>query len=801
MKAANVKRMLLLVSLVVVSTASNDLHVRAQSQPASVASTQRAFLNQYCVGCHNQTAKTAGLMLDSMDVKQVGAGAEVWEKVVRKLRAGMMPPSGARRPDKATIDAFAGWLEGELDRSAAARLNPGAPTLHRLNRTEYANVVRDLLALEIDATAYLPADDSSYGFDNIGSALGMSPALMERYLTASAKISRLAVGDASIAASEKIYPAPVDLSQTYHVEGLPFGTRGGMLIRHNFPVDGDYTIATSLSQSGLQAADIAKGEQLEVNLNGERIRLFDLQAPKAAADDEATSGPSLQVRIPVKAGLHSIGVTFIAKNYAPAEDTLQPYFRSIMPGNIWTIPPHVGSVTIKGPYQTKGVGDTASRRQIFVCYPENAQKEAVCAKEIISRLARRAFRRPVTEQDMEALTTFYQQGREIGNFDEGIKAALQRILMSPEFIFRFEREPAKAGETYRISDVELASRMSFFLWSTGPDEELLSQAIQGKLRDPGVLEKQVRRMLADSRSRQLVSNFAGQWLYLRNLQSLIPAMEEFPDFDDNLRQALHRETELLFESIVREDRNVIDLLRADYTFVNERLAKHYGIGNVYGSQFRRVSLGADSPRRGLLGQGSILMVTSLATRTSPVLRGKWILENILGTPPPEPPPNVPALKENGPKPNDKSTETIQYPSVRQRLEEHRTNAVCASCHKMMDPIGFALENFDAVGQWRTYDGRHHVDAAGMLVDGTKIDGPADLRKALLLYSDQFVRTVTEKLLTYALGRGVEYYDMPVVRSIVRNSAASEHRFSSLVLGIVKSAPFQMKTKVSQSAAH
>jgi len=799
MKAVRIRGSLRLVGLIAVTAIfAGGGRVLAKSQTgksAEAVSTERAFLNQYCVGCHNQTAKTAGLMLDQMDVSQVGAHADVWEKVVRKMRAGMMPPAGARRPDKPTLNTFATWLEGELDRYAAAHPNPGAPALHRLNRAEYANVIRDLLGLEIDTAALLPADDSSYGFDNIASALGMSPALMERYLSASSKISRLAIGDPTIPPSEKIYPAPVDLTQTYHVEGLPIGTRGGMLVRHNFPVDGEYVIAIALSQSGLQAANIANAEQLEISLNGQRIKLFDLNGPPPEAEAGSSTAPTFQVRTAIKAGLQSIGATFVAKNYAPAEDTLQPYFRSVMPGNVWTVVPHVGTVGVKGPYQTTGVGDTPSRRQVFVCHPDNAQKELPCAKDIISKLSRRAFRRPVTDQDMESLMGFYQQGRETGSFEEGIKAALQRILVSPQFIFRFEAEPTKAGEVFRISDVELASRLSFFLWSSAPDDELMALATQGKLKDPLVLEKQVRRLLKDHRSKELVTNFAGQWLYLRNLQSVIPAMDEFPDYDDNLRQAFRDETELLFDSIVREDRNVVDLLTADYTFLNERLAKHYGVAGVYGSQFRRVSLGADNPRRGLLGQGSVLTVTSLATRTSPVLRGKWILENILGTPPPEPPPNVPPLKENGPRPNDKSVEVIEYPTVRQRMEEHRTNPVCASCHKMMDPIGFALENFDAVGQWRTRDGRNPVDAAGQLVDGTKISGPADLRNALLGYSDQFVRTVTEKLLTYGLGRGVEYYDQPAVRSIVRQASRDHYKFSSLIIGIVESAPFQMKKKV------
>ena len=771
----------------------------AQVRSAAAAPAPRAFVDQYCVGCHNQKAKTAGLMLDTLDPAQVGDKAEVWEKVVRKLRAGMMPPSGARRPDKPAIDAFATKLETELDR-AAARINPGAPALHRLNRTEYANAIRDLLDLEIDATALLPVDDSSSGFDNNADSLGVSPALMDRYLAAASKISRLAVGDATVAPSEKIYALPNDLTQNYHVEGLPFGTRGGALIRHNFPADGEYIIAVELSRGGggvFAGVANTKGEELEVSVNSERVKLFNLQGGRAPEEDSDLAG--LQVRTPVKAGLQAVGVTFIAKNYAPAEDTLQPYLRSMLPGAVWTVTPHVGSITIKGPFKTEGVGDTASRRRIFTCRPASTQKEIACAKEIVATLARRAFRRPVTDQDLETLLVFYQGGRNKGTFDDGIEMALRRILASPEFMFRFEHEPlVKPGETYRLSDVELASRLSFFLWSSIPDDELMKQASQGKLKDPAVLQQQVRRMLADPRSKELVSNFAGQWLYLRNLQSLAPALEEFPDFDDNLRQAFRTETELFFDSIVHEDRSVLDLLTAGYTFVNERLARHYGIPNIYGSQFRRVALEADSPRRGLLGQGSILMATSLATRTSPVLRGKWILENILGTPPPEPPPNVPALKENT-RPIDKSTETVQVLSVRQRMEEHRTNPVCASCHKMMDPIGFALENFDAVGQWRTQDGRIPVDASGQLVDGIKIDGPMQLRAALLGYSDQFLRTVTEKLLTYGLGRSVEYYDQPVIRSIVRDSARENYRFSSLILGIVKSTPFQMRVKKAETA--
>ena len=740
-------------------------------------------------------------MLDKMDISHVSEHPEVWEKVVRKLRAGMMPPAGARRPDRAAITTFASNLETDLDHLVQAKPNPGAPALHRLNRNEYANAIRDLLALEIDATALLPADDSSAGFDNNADALGVSPALMERYLAAASKISRLAIGDATVAPSEKTYPVANDLTQNYHVEGLPFGTRGGILIKHNFPVDGEYTFAVELSRGGggvFAGAGSVKGEQLEVSLNAARVKLFDLQGGGPAPDDDSAALPGLQVRTPVKAGSQAVGVTFIAKNYAPVEDTLQPYQRSMFPGAVWSVLPHVGSVTIKGPYKVSGVGDTASRRRIFACHPAREATELACAKEIVSTLARRAYRRPVTDQDLETLLGFYQSGRNKGVFDGGIEMALRRILASPEFVFRFEREPAgvKPGEPYRIGDVELASRLSFFLWSSIPDDELMKQASLGKLKDPGVLQQQVRRMLADPRSQGLVGNFAGQWLYLRNLQSIAPALEEFPDFDDNLRQAFRTETEMFFDSIVHEDRNVLDLLTANYTFVNERLARHYGIPNIYGSQFRRVTLSPDNPRRGLLGQGSILMATSLATRTSPVLRGKWILENILGAPPPEPPPDVPTLKENV-KPTDQSVETVAAPSVRQRMEEHRANQPCAGCHKMMDPIGFALENFDGVGQWRTQDGRAPVDASGQLVDGTKVNGPAQLREALTGYSEQFFRTVTEKILTYAIGRGVEYYDMPAIRAVVRDAARDNDRFSALILGVVKSPPFQMRVKKAE----
>jgi hypothetical protein len=761
---------------------------------SETASAQRAFVNQYCVGCHNQKARTADLTLDTLDITRVGDHPDVWEKVVRKLRAGLMPPAGARRPDRSAANDFTIWLETQLDRTAASQRAVGAPVLHRLNRTEYANVIRDLLALEVDATTLLPADDSSFGFDNMAGSLGVSPALMERYLAAAAKLSRLAVGDASTPPSQKTYSVPADLTQNQYVEGLPLGTRGGMLVRHQFPADGEYAVKIELLRdvNGVLFGGTVPGEQLEVSVNGQRVRLFNLDSDIVKAGFVETA--PLQVRVPVKAGLQSIGVAFIQRSNAPSEDAFRPFLRSTISLTLskdWTVLPHVGSVTIAGPYQVTGIADTASRRRIFSCRPESAPQEQVCAREILSSFARRAFRRPVVDEDMEVLMTFYDSGRREGNFEDGIELGLRRILASPEFVFRVQAEPrnVKAGASYRVSDVELASRLSFFLWSSIPDDELLKVAAQGTLKQPAVLERQVRRMLADPKAEALARNFAGQWLYLRNLPSLTPALAEFPDFDDNLRQAFRHETELFFESIVREDRSVLDFLTADYTFVNERLARHYSIPNIYGTQFRRVPV-RDDARRGLLGQGSVLLATSYATRTSPVLRGKWILENILGTPPPNPPANVPPLKEN----TGRQTGNDEVVSVRKRMEEHRTNPACASCHKMMDPIGFALENFDAVGQWRTDEGGSRIDASGELADGTKVQGPSSLRQALVTYSEQFTRTVTEKLLTYALGRGTDYYDMPTVRSITREAARDNYRFSSIIMGIVKSAPFQTNVK-------
>jgi len=727
----------------------------------------RSFLNQYCVTCHNERAKTAGLMLDKLDVERVGDSADIWEKVVVKLRTGMMPPSGARRPDRSVIDAFASTVETALDRAAAAKPNPGTTALHRLNRTEYANAIRDLLALPIDSTTLLPPDDSAEGFDNVADVLGVSPLLIQGYVAAATKISRLAVGDPEISADKATYRIPRGLIQADHIEGLPLGTRGGMLIKHIFPLDGEYDFRIARSGVGVAQTSVGGDEELEITVNGERVYVVGRSSPR-------------DIRLQMKAGPQSIGIAVLKKRNARGVDDLYDMYAATL---------GVSTVSITGPFNPDGPGDTPSRRRIFVCRPAGAGDELPCAKQILRTLARRAFRQPVTDSDvaMETLLTFYQAGRAQGTFDTGIEHALARVLVDPRFLYRFEREPANlaAGASYRISDLELASRLSFFLWSSIPDDELLDIASQGKLMQPGMLERQVRRMLSDPRSEALAKNFGGQWLHLRDLNSAKP---EADDFDENLRQSIRRETELLFESIVREDRSIVDLLNADYTFVDERLARHYEIPNIRGSHFRRVTLEKDDPRRGLLGKASFLLVTSAGNRTSPVSRGKWILENILGVSAPAVPASVPPLKENNERADGKVL------SMRERMEEHRSNPSCASCHKIMDPIGFALENFDLTGKWRDVDEKTAVDASGVLVDGTRLNGPATLRQALVSRSDAFLTTATEKLLTYGLGRAVNYYDMPVVRSVIRDAARNDYRFSSIVLGIVKSSPFQMKVK-------
>jgi hypothetical protein len=739
--------------------------------------------------------KTAGLLLDQLDPAHIHDHAETWEKVVRKLRAGMMPPAGMRRPDPPVLESMITFAENELDRGAAVNLIP--PGLHRLNRTEYTNAIRDLLGLDVDATKFLPADDSTHGFDNIAGALTLSPALMEAYLSAAGKISRLAIGDVS-APTQAVFEVPADTAQNYHIEGLPFGTRGGILIKYQFPTDGEYTFKVKGVTGYFQAVlGGVKGEQLEVTVDGERVRLFDWDKE---ISNTTGNGRATQ-RIPVKAGQHTVGVTFLATNDVPGSELNRPFQRTMnTPGSIpgFLFYPHVGQVWIEGPYNAAGASDTASRKKIFVCRPPTARDEASCARTIVSTLVKHSFRRPVTPSDMAPLMGFYQAGRsDGGSFDDGIEAVLQRVLADPEFVYRLEPEPAglPTGKSYRITDLALASRLSFFLWSSVPDDQLIDLAAQGKLKDPAILEKQVRRMLADPKSDALITNFTGQWLGVRSLKTSEPVVNLFPDFDDNLRLAYQREIELFFDSIAHEDRSVLDLLTADYTFVNERLAKHYGIPNIYGPQFRRVTLPAElDMRRGLLGKGGLMTLTSAAARTSPVTRGKWFLQTFLGVSPPDPPPNVPKPKEPAVDP----TGNTKTPTMRQTLEAHRANPVCATCHKIFEPMGLALENFDAVGAWRTLDGDSPIDASGILVDGTKVDGIASLRDWLGHRSDQFARVVTEKLLTYALGRGVEYQDMPLVRSIVRESAANKYKFTSIMLGIVKSPAFQMNMKIDES---
>jgi hypothetical protein len=776
--------------------------VAAGCQPSreEVVAAHQQTISRYCLDCHNYAEQVADLSLEPVKLDSVAAAPEKWEKVVRKLRAGMMPPSGNPRPEHETYAKLASWIENELDQDPKEILPP--PGLHRLNRAEYGNAVRDLLALEIDPGGFLPADDVSRGFDNQAGTLGLSPALLEAYLSAAGKISRLALGDVA-APTQAMYRVATDATQNYHVEGLPFGTRGGLVFEHEFPVDAEYNIkvySVNLGNMGnFRPFGEVRGEKLEVLVDGERVQLIDWD--EAFQINRGFGGgngqlKTIDVRVPVKAGPHQVGVTFLATNYAPGLDMNRAFERSTietggLPG--YTFYPHIGSVRIDGPYDATGAGDTPSRRHVLICKPAGAADERPCAEKIVGALARHAYRGTQTPEDLETLLAFYDQGRAAGDFEAGIGTAIERLLADPKFIYRIEHEPAGVaeGENYKISDLELASRLSFFLWSSIPDDELLTLAEQGKLGDPAVLEKQVRRMIADPRSEALTANFAGQWLNLRALEGHVPVASLFPDFDDNLRQAFRRETELLFDSLIRENRPITELLTADYTFVNERLAKHYGIPGVYGSRFQRVTLGPElDSRRGLLGKGSLLATSSQPIRTSPVIRGYWVLQNLLGVPPPPPPEDVPDLEE--PKPD--ATGNTAMPSMREQMERHRADPACAGCHTLMDPIGFALEHFDAIGTWRTTDGPHAIDASSVMYDGTNIEGIADLRNFLLSYSDQFARTVTEKLLTYAVGRGVEYYDMPIVRKIVREAEKDDYRFDTLILEVVKSDPFQMNSR-------
>jgi Protein of unknown function (DUF1592)/Protein of unknown function (DUF1588)/Protein of unknown function (DUF1585)/Protein of unknown function (DUF1587)/Protein of unknown function (DUF1595) len=757
-------------------------------------SPQAAWIGRYCAGCHNARLKTGGLALDTIDITRAGDNPAVWEKVVRKLRVRAMPPPspGRARPDEDSYDSLVSYLETALDAAAAVAPDPGrTDTFHRLSRTEYQNAVRDLLAVDVDAAALLPADDASHGFDNVNLA-GLSPTLFERYLAAAQKISRLAVGTAPGAPGARTVILPADLTQDDHFEPLPLGTRGGTTFLHTFPADAEYSLQVRLTRDRNENLEgLTEAQQIEVTLDGERVHVFSLAArqPREPAADgtaepETAADAGLVVRLPVKAGPHRVAVAFIRKSSALAETERQP-FKAAYNGRRLAA---IFSVSVAGPFNPTGPGDTPSRRRIFPCQPANESDEGACAKRIVSALARRGFRRAPADGEIQKLLAFYEKTRsDGGDFETGIEMALRAILSSPEFLFRIERDPAGAtpGTIYRLGDSEVASRLASFLWSSIPDDRLLELAIQGKLKDPAVLEQQARRMLADPRSEALVTSFAEQWLYLRNLAAANPDPRLFPDFDDNLRQAFRRETELFVASIKDEDRSVLDLLSAKYTFLNERLAKHYGIANVYGSHFRRVALPGDSPRGGLLGHGSILTVTSYATRTSPVQRGKWVLENLIGMPPPPAPANVPPLKDSG--------NGGKILSMRERMVEHRANPACSGCHQLMDPIGLSTESFDAIGRWRAKsESGTPVDVSGALPDGTTFEGVAGLKRALLDRPELFVSTLTEKLMTYGLGRGLEYYDGPAVRGVVREARANGYRFSSIVAGIVKSTPFRMR---------
>jgi uncharacterized protein DUF1592/uncharacterized protein DUF1588/uncharacterized protein DUF1585/uncharacterized protein DUF1587/uncharacterized protein DUF1595 len=778
------------------------LTVQAAQTPAGAPALVPAhdtFVTRYCASCHNDRLKRGGLTLETAAAKDVGESPEVWEKVLRKIRARQMPPVGLPRPDETTYNTEIATLETALDRAAAASPNPGrTATLRRLTRTEYQNAVRDLLALDVDVSSLLPADEASYGFDNV-TVGDLSPTLLDRYISAAEKISRVAVGRPSVSPDGITIRIPADLTQEDHLEGLPIGTRGGALTTYTFPMDGEYEIQIRLTRDRNEHVEgLNDAADLELLLDRERVKVFTVKPPSREAGFSEEYQPShdnvdsnLRVRLPVKAGPHAVGVAFLKDASVLLETARQPYQAHFNSYRHPRIQPAVYSISIIGPYAATEPGDTPTRRRIFIAQPAGPGDEDAAARKILTSLMRRAYRRPPANTEVQSAFDLYKRARtEAGatttdGFNAGIEMALSAVLVSPEFLFRVERDPAGLAPNtpYRVSDLELASRLSFFLWSSIPDDELLDAAVAGKLHEPAVLERQVKRMLADSRSRALVTNFASQWLHLRNLDSITPDMRLFPDFDDNLRQAFRQETELFVDSILREDRSALDLLRANYTFVNERLAKHYGIPHIYGSRFRRIVLDEDSGRGGLLRQASILMVTSYATRTSPVIRGKWVLDNLLGVPPPPPLPDVPALKDNTVDGNL---------TVRKRLAEHRTNAVCASCHNLMDPVGLSMEKFDAIGRRRVEEAGTPIDASGGLPDGSHFEDVPGLEKALLSRPDLFVSTFVEKLLTYALGRGVEYYDAPAIRSIVRTSRTEDFRVSSLILGIVKSAPFQMR---------
>ena len=809
----------------------------AQQQGANpVELSTRELLDNYCVSCHNERVvrgggaapsalvgqlRAVGLALDVLDPSTISDHAETWEKVVEKVRAGAMPPAGRPRPDEAVRQAFLSQVETALDEAWAERGDlPRTAVYHRLNRSEYGNVIRDLLELEVDVASLLPPDDSTYGFDNIADALSVSPLLLERYLAVARRVTRLAIGPSSMRPVIETYLAPSDLTQDDHIDGLPLGTQGGMLVKHQFPLDGEYLMQLRLRRSVIDTIrGLAEPHQIEISLDGERIQLFtiggeqpcgginipcstgrtqnrstgdaDEAAQEAALAYAMDADNVLDVRVPVRAGAREIAVAFLRKTSAQYDGIRQPLLKSyIDPVAEGWRPPHLRSLTITGPFDSLGPGDTASRRRVFSCRPGKGIEETSCAREILSTLARRAYRRPVTETDLQPLLEFFRLGREEGDFEDGMRRALQRVLVSPSFLFRVETEsePMSPGTVYPLSDFELASRLSFFLWSSIPDDELLSVAERGELSDPTMLQRQVSRMLQDRRSSALVNNFGGQWLYLRNVSSATPDPIQFADFNENLRTAMRKETELFFDRVIREDRSILDFLTSDSTFLNERLARHYDIPNVYGSHFRPVTL-TDGNRGGVLGHASLLTATSYANRTSPVLRGKWILENIIGAPPPPPPPDIPELEE--------TTDDGQPRSMREAMERHRRNPACASCHRPMDPLGFALENFDAVGRWRTRsEAGTAIDSSGVMPDGTVFEGPSGLREVLAARPNGFVTTLTAKLMTYALGRGLELADAPVVREITRKIEGSDYRFSSVIMGIVESRPFRMRRSQS-----
>ena len=779
------------IALLSVAAACIALQACAPSPEEQIAAHEAA-IDHYCLDCHNSIDREGGLVLEDIDLADVAANAETMEKMLVKLGGQLMPPPGEPRPEPQEVDGMVGYLTAALDRNGAEHPELGRMSIHRLNRSEYGNAVRDLLGVEVDPAEYLPADDEGYGFDNIADILRVSPSLLEQYLSASGKIAALAVGDMSTPTVSSVYRAPPDLAQDKHIEGLPLGTRGGILIRHYFPLDAEYDFAVFLQRNIVgYMTGLEWPHELEISIDGERVFI----APVGGEEDNAMSDANfsaaadaidarLRTRVRVDAGMHDVGITFIARNAAESHEPLELHTRNLDLQDMNGLPV-LDYVNLIGPVNPTGPGTTASREKIFVCHPAVAADEVPCAEQILETLARRAYRRPVSERELGTLLDVYRTGREGQTFDAGIQTALRALLASPQFLFRSVEDPEGLGpgDRFALDDYALASRLSFFLWSSLPDDELLGLADQSRLSDPEVYEAQVRRMLADPKASALVDNFAGQWLFLRNLRSARPNVETFPDFDENLRTALGRETELVFGEIVRDDRSVIDLLDADFTYLNERLAEHYGIEGVYGSHFRRVT-GLPEERRGLLGQGSILTVTSYPNRTSPVLRGKWIMTNLLGTPPPAPPPNVPALEENQPGKAARS--------VRERLASHRTNPVCASCHDIMDPLGLALENFDAVGRWRTREPGGDVDSHGQMPDGMPVTGVAELREALAAQPEKFAQVVTEKLMTYALGRGVDYYDMPTIRTIVRRAAANDYRFSSIILGIATSDAFRMK---------